>query len=53
MVPVDSRVRLRQTISSAELSKQDGVRVVLEGTLEVENSEKPAVVAQTIRLIYP
>ena len=35
------------------MSKQDGVRVVLDGILEVENSERPAVVAETIRLIYP
>ena len=53
MVPVDSRVRLRQSIASAEKSKDDGVRVVLEGVLEIEGSERPAVVAQTIRLIYP
>ena len=53
MVPVDSRVRLRQSIARAEMSKQDGVRVVLDGILEVENSERPAVVAETIRLIYP
>ncbi len=53
MVPVDSRVRLRQTIASAEKTKDDGVRLVMEGTLELEGSERPAVVAQTIRLIYP
>ena len=53
MVPVDSRVRLRQSIARAEMSKQDGGRVVLDGILEVENSERPAVVAETIRLIYP
>ncbi|NKB48263.1 MAG: MaoC family dehydratase [Alphaproteobacteria bacterium] len=53
MAPVGSRVRLRQSIASAEKSKDDGVRVVLEGVLEIEGSERPAVVAQTIRLIYP
>jgi acyl dehydratase len=53
MVPVGSRVRLRQTITSAEKTKDDGVRLVMEGTLELEGSDKPAVVAQTIRLIYP
>jgi acyl dehydratase len=52
MVPVGSRVRLRQSIASAE-KKDEGVRVVLEGVLEIEGSERPAVVAQTIRLIYP
>ena len=49
----DSRVRLRQSIASAEKTKDDGVRLVLDGTLELEGSERPAVVAQTIRLIYP
>jgi acyl dehydratase len=52
-VPVGSRVRLRQSIASAEKAKNDGVRVVLDGVLEIEGSEKPAVVAQTIRLLYP
>ncbi len=53
MVPVGSRVRLRQSITSAEKAKDDGVRVVLDGVLELEGSDKPAVVAQTVRLIYP
>ena len=53
MVPVGSRVRLRQSVASAEKSKDDGVRVVLDGVLEIEGSDKPAVVAQTIRVIYP
>ena len=33
MVPVGSRVRLRQSITSAEKAKDDGVRVVLDGVL--------------------
>jgi len=53
MVPVGSRVRLRQTIAAAQKTKDGGVRLTLEGTLELEGSERPAVVAQTIRLIYP
>ena len=53
MVPVGSRVRLRQSVASAEKTKDDGVRLVLDGTLEIDGSERPAVVAQTIRLIYP
>lgn len=53
MVPVGSRVRLRQSIASAEKANGDGVRVVLDGVLELEGSDKPAVVAQTVRLIYP
>ena len=53
IVPVGSRVRLRQSIASAEKTKDDGVRLVLDGVLEIDGSERPAVVAQTIRLIYP
>ena len=53
MVPVGSRVRLRQSIASAEKTKDGGVRVILDGTLEIEGSDRPAVVAQTIRLIFP
>jgi acyl dehydratase len=53
MVPAGSRVRLRQSIASAEKTKNDGVRVVLDGVLEIDGHERPAVVAQTIRLIYP
>ena len=52
-VPVGARVRLRQTIGAAEKSKDGGIRLTLDGVLEVENSERPAVVAQTLRLIYP
>jgi len=53
MVPVGSRVRLRQSIASAEKTKDGGVRVVLDGVLEIDGGERPALVAQTIRLIYP
>lgn len=53
MVPVGSRIRLRQSVASAEKGKDGGVRVVLDGVVEIEGSDKPAVVAQTIRLIYP
>ena len=53
MVPVGSRIRLRQSVASAEKTNGDGVRVMLDGVLEIDGSEKPAVVAQTVRLIYP
>ena len=53
MVPVGSRVRLRQSVASAEKTEDGGVRVVLDGVVEIEGGDKPALVAQTIRLIYP
>ena len=52
-VPVGARVRLRQTIGAADKAKDGGIRLALDGVLEIENSERPAVVAQTLRLIYP
>jgi acyl dehydratase len=52
-VPAGARVRLRQSIASAEKTKDGGIRLALDGVLEVENSERPAVVAQTLRMIYP
>jgi len=52
-VPVGARVRLRQTISAAEKAKADGIRLTLDGVLEVEHSDRPAVVGQTLRIIYP
>jgi hypothetical protein len=52
-VPAGARVRLRQSIASAEKTKDGGIRLALDGVLEVENSARPAVVAQTLRMIYP
>jgi acyl dehydratase len=52
-VPVGARVRLRQTISAAEKAKAGGIRLTLDGVLEVEHSEDPAVIGQTIRIVYP
>ncbi|MDA1185614.1 MAG: MaoC/PaaZ C-terminal domain-containing protein [Acidobacteria bacterium] len=52
-VPVGARVRLRQTIASAEKTAAGGVRLTLDGALEVEHSHRPAVTGQTVRLIFP
>lgn len=53
MVPVDSRVRLRQTLKSAEKRADGSVHLVFDGTMELEGSERPAMVAETIRRLYP
>jgi acyl dehydratase len=51
-VPVDSRVRLTQTIKNAEQARDGGVRVFLECVFEVEGAERPALVADVIALYY-
>ncbi|WP_457093099.1 MaoC family dehydratase [Microvirga sp. P5_D2] len=48
-VPVGSRVRLHQTLKNAEIIK-GGVRLLIECGIEIENSQKPALVAQHITL---
>lgn len=55
LAPVEAgaRVRLRQTISAAGKAKTGGVRLTLDGVLEIEHGELPAVTGQTLRLIYP
>jgi hypothetical protein len=50
---VDSRVRLRQTLKSAEKRADGSVHLVFDGTMELEGSERPAMVAETIRRLYP
>ncbi len=52
-VSVGAGVRLRQTISAAEKATAGGIRLTLDGVLEVEHRELPAVVGQTIRIVYP
>lgn len=51
MVPVDSRVRARQKLLSAE-PKSGGLFLVSEFTIEIEGQERPALIAETIGLIY-
>ena len=52
-VSVGARVRLRQSINAAEKARADGVRLTLDGVLEGEDGQRPAVVGQTIRIVYP
>jgi acyl dehydratase len=52
MVPVDSKVRGRQKLVSAE-AKSGGMQLISEFTVEIEGQERPALIAETIGLIYP
>lgn len=45
------RVRLHQTLRRAEAVAR-GTRFVLENTLEIEGHDRPALVADTIALVY-
>lgn len=52
-VPAGARVRLRVVL--AGLDPKDGGQVIMrtQNTLEVEGSEKPALVAETLALLIP
>ncbi|MBN42869.1 MAG: hypothetical protein CL573_05200 [Alphaproteobacteria bacterium] len=53
MVPVNSRVRLRQSLAGAEKRPDGSVRLTLDSIIELEGSKRPAVIAQTVRLLFP
>ena len=50
-VPAGSRVRLRQIVKSVE-PIEGGQRLTFESTIEVEGSDRPALVAETLSLAY-
>jgi acyl dehydratase len=51
-VPAGARVRLKQRIVKAEEVEGGGVRVYNEMTMEVEGGQRPAMVAETIGVVY-
>jgi acyl dehydratase len=50
-VPAGARVRLRQKVAAVEESG-GGWRIVMDSTLELEGQERPAMIAQTISLVF-
>lgn len=52
MAPVGARVRLRLKLLSCE-ARGGGFQVTNECTVEVENEERPACVAETVAILYP
>ena len=50
-VPSGSRIRLRQKIKAVD-PVEGGVRITSESTVEVEGSERPALVAETIGMQF-
>lgn len=51
MVRVGKRVRLRQKLLSAE-PKAGGMQIKNECTIEIEGEDRPALVAETITVLY-
>jgi acyl dehydratase len=51
-VPAGARVRLRQKLVKVEPVEDNGVRVTSEMTMEVEGSARPAMVAETLGIVY-
>ncbi|MGK0172174.1 MAG: acyl dehydratase [Gammaproteobacteria bacterium] len=52
-VPAGARVRLTQTLLSAEDVKDHGVRLTFENVIEIEGQERPALIAQGLSIVYP
>ena len=51
-VPAGARVRLRQKLLKVEPVDDNGFRVTSEMTMEVEGNTRPAMVAETLGIIY-
>ena len=50
-VPSGARVRLHQVLKQVE-PLRGGVRLTIEATVEIEGGSRPALVAETISLVY-
>jgi len=51
-VPAGARVRLRQKLVNVEPVEDNGFRVTSQMTMEVEGSSRPAMVAETLGIVY-
>ncbi len=51
-VPAGARIRLRQRLLKAEEVEDTGVRITSQMTMEVEGSERPAMVAEIVSIVY-
>ena len=50
-VPAGSRVRLHGKLKASE-TVEGGRRLIMESTVEIEGKDRPALVAETITLVY-
>jgi len=53
MVPVGSRVRATQTLKEANVRDDGSVQSINEVVIEIEGQDRPALVAETLGLVYP
>ncbi len=53
MVKVGARVRAHQTLKGVEKRKDGGKQMTYEVTVEIEGQERPALIAETLGLMYP
>ena len=53
MVPVGSRVRATQTLKEANVRPDGSVQSINEVVIEIEGNDRPALVAETLGLVYP
>ncbi|HKM61382.1 MAG TPA: MaoC family dehydratase [Acidisphaera sp.] len=51
-VPSGSRIRLRQRLLALDPVEGNGHRLTMESTVEIEGSERPALVAEMLSIIY-
>jgi acyl dehydratase len=51
-VPAGARIRLRQKLLKVEEVADNGVRITSEMTMDVEGASRPAMVAETISVVY-
>lgn len=51
-VPVNSKVRLRSTLSNLQEIENNGVQITMNNIIEIEGKEKPALVSENISLMY-
>lgn len=51
-VPTASRVRMKAKLTEVEDYAPNGLKIIVEGTFEIEGSAKPACVAELISLVF-
>jgi acyl dehydratase len=51
-VPAGARIRLKQRLVKVEPVEENGFRITSEMTMEVEGNTRPAMVAETLSIVY-
>ena len=53
MVPVGARVRVHQTLKEVNVRPDGSVQSINEVQIEIEGQDRPALIAETVGLVYP